>query len=335
MGKLCLPNGWSWWTARVSVFGERLLKRQTFEHKSNCGAASQGEALETDNFSKTDVAYCEPRSILIASSHNAYKKALVDILLRAGHHVSIMDDASMILDALDLGEPDLMIVDVNILEMSGSDVIKLFRFMSLGLRYIPIIAVGSDASEEDCKDAGIDACVNLSAGERDLLNVIDRLIARVGKNLQRVSNHQAAQYWAMNQPGCTAAPIDTDGLEDLAMLGGLQLVDDLVGTFIEEVPIILRGLREAVLVSNCETFHEQMHLLRSHAANIGAGGLYQMCSEWDQTTPENITPPSEAIISNLSREFDRASVALQKLLREQRFELKLTANMRIAQNVTV
>lgn len=335
MGKLCSPNGGSWWTARLCAFGGKLRRRQTSEHKASGRVAAQGETLETHNFNKADVAFCEPRSILIASSNNAYKTALVDILLRAGHHVSIMDDARMILDASDLGEPHLMIVDINIPEMSGSNVIKLYRFMSLGLRYIPIIAVGSDPSEEHCKDAGFDACINLSAGEHDLLNVIDRLIARVGKNSQQVSNYQAAQYRAVDQPGCVAAPIDTDGIAELVMLGGLQLVDDLVAAFIEEVPIILCGLREAVLVSDCETFHEQMHLLRSHAATIGAGGLYKMCLEWDQTTPENIMPRSEAIISNLGREFDRASVALQKMYRERRFELNLTANMRIAQNMTV
>jgi two-component system sensor histidine kinase RpfC len=323
MGRLCLPNGGNWWTARLCAFGEKLRRRQTFDHRGNGRAAAQGETLETDNFNKADTAFLAPRSILIASSNNTFKTALVDILLRAGHHVSIIDDARMILDASDLGETDLMIVDVNISEMSGSDVIKLYRFMSLGLRYIPIIAVGSDAPEEHCKEAGIDACINLSAGEHDLLNVIDKLIARAGKNSQRVSNHQSAQYRAMDQLGC-AAPIDAGSLENLAMLGGLQLVDDLVAAFIEEVPIILCSLRDAVLLSDCETFHEQMHLLRSHAANIGAGALYQMCSEWGQTTPENITPPSEAIISNLGCEFDRASVALQKMLREQRFELHLT-----------
>jgi two-component system, sensor histidine kinase RpfC len=321
MGNIRFRNDGTSWRARLCAFGEKLHRRPPFQYKRRVSA--QSETLEP--------ASCGPYSILIAGCSN--KTTLLDILLRARHRVSILEDARMILDAADLSDFDLIIMDVNIPEMSGIEVIKLYRFMSLGLRYIPIIAVGPNASEEHCKDAGIDACIGLSAGERNLLDIVDRLIASVDKNSRRVSHYETAQYQAMTRPGCAAAPIDMDGLKSLIMLGGLQFVDDLISAFLDEAPIILCVLRQAILASDSETFHEQMHLLRSHAANIGAGGLYQMCSEWDEATPENIRPSSDAIFSNLRCEFDRVSVALQKMLREQR--LNLTAHMRIAQNVTV
>ena len=224
----------------------------------------------------------------------------------------------MILDASDLSKFQLIIMDVNIPEMSGFEVIKLYRFMSLGLRYVPIIGLVADASEETarrCTNAGIDAFIDMSTREYDLLCLIDKLIAFIGKKtLQKVLSTKSAPYPAMMQLGWAAAPIDMDVLKDLEMIGGCQFADDVVTAFLEEAPKVLCILGKAISVGDGEMFHNQMHILRSYAANIGAGALYQLCSDWNRTMPENITPSRKASIGDLRHEFERARIALQKVL---------------------
>ena len=58
-------------------------------------------------------------------------------------------------------------------------------------------------------------------------------------------------------------------------------------------------------------FREQLHALRSAAANIGARGIYEMCLSWRHIAPEDFAIRGETHLKKLTEEFERVRMGLR------------------------
>jgi two-component system sensor histidine kinase RpfC len=108
-----------------------------------------------------------------------------------------------------------------------------------------------------------------------------------------------------------AAAVDTQTLDALEQLGGKQFVDELASQFIQDGGEILDVLAEAAVSGDLKAFREQLHALRSAAANIGARGIYEMCLGWRHIAPEDFAIRGEGHLKKLNEEFERVRMALR------------------------
>jgi two-component system sensor histidine kinase RpfC len=74
---------------------------------------------------------------------------------------------------------------------------------------------------------------------------------------------------------------------------------------------MLRQLGEITASGDYKAFREQLHALRSAAANIGARGIYEMCLAWRNIAPEDLADQGEMYLKGLREEFKRVCVALR------------------------
>ncbi len=287
-------------------------------------AGGGGETDRTDDkHAGAIVAASHPRSILVAEDNRTNQMVVAKILERAGHHATIVDDGEAALDALNARDFDLVLMDVNMPVMNGIEATKLYRFSALGRPRVPIVALTADATEgakQRCEEAGMDACVTKPIEPHRLLAIIDSLLRNAADAPQTaLPAGETAAHTAerRSKSAATAAAVDVDALNKLESLGGKEFLDDLATQFLDDAADILHDLAKIMAAGDVHGFREQVHALRSAAANIGARGIYEMCLAWRQITPEDLANLGESHLKELREEFERVCVELQARLSEQ------------------
>lgn len=259
----------------------------------------------------------QPLSILVAEDKRTNQIVISKILDRAGHRVTIVDNGEAALDILEMQEFDLVLMDVNMPVMNGIEATKLYRFASLDRPRVPIIALTADATEEvarRCEEAGMDACITKPIEPNRLLEIIDALVRGSGKPPAAAEATADVASHPTGKPRLRAAtvpPVDVLTLDALEELGGKDFVDELAAQFIADAADTLNSLAEAAASGDLKAFREQLHALRSAAANVGARGIYEMCLGWRHIAPDDFAVRGEMHLQRLHEEFQRVRAALR------------------------
>jgi two-component system sensor histidine kinase RpfC len=205
-------------------------------------------------------------------------------------------------------------MDVNMPVMNGIEATKLYRFTSLGRPHVPIVALTADATDEvkrRCREAGMDACATKPIEPHRLLEIISTLVADAAEAPRVAPQITEAPAHASPPRIVREAAIDLDTIDALESLGGKDFVDELAAQFLDDAADILRQLSDITAAGDTLAFREQLHALRSAAANIGARGIYEMCLAWRQVAPEDLASQGEIYLNGLREEFERVCVALR------------------------
>ncbi len=262
--------------------------------------------------------------ILIAEDHNANRKILRRILEMAGHQVAVVNDGEAALEILDRDRFDLVLMDINMPEMSGYEVTKLYRMEHLGEGRMPIIALTADATtetERQCREAGMDAVLTKPVEATQLLSAIDETYARVAGPASSspaspvvtpISAHP--RYFAD-----TGAVVDEATIDALRMLGaGSDFLRDVIETFCTDGRRLLEHLQSAITEGDLRSFKELVHSLRSGAANVGAARLCQALTALREVTVKDLRQNGPAYIEKLQGEFAKLEATLSRMARESR-----------------
>ena len=256
-------------------------------------------------------------SILVAEDKRTNQIVIAKILDRAGHRVTLVDNGEAALDMLEMQEFDLVLMDVNMPVMNGIEAAKLYRFAALGRPHVPVVALTADATEEvarRCEEAGMDACITKPIEPNRLLEIIATLVPEQNNDAQLVPSSADVADYPGARPRLRAAPtsaVDVQTLDALEELGGKDFVDELASQFIKDGNEVLDALAEAAASGDLKAFREQLHALRSAAANVGARGIYEMCLGWRHIAPEDFAIRGETHLKKLNEEFDRVRMALR------------------------
>jgi len=251
-------------------------------------------------------------SILVASGKMTSQSIATEILERAGHSVMTFGDGDCALDALEVNKFDLVLMDVDLPVANGIELTKLYRFISLDQRYVPIVAVMGAATEEEkrhCRDAGMDACITAPIERHQLLEIITTLVHDESRNQRSDPNAGGSAGHCTGE----AAAIDLRTLSALESLGGREFADQLAAQFLDDASKILHDLTEEMTSGEVTAF-SKLYILRNASANIGARGIYNMCSAWSQVPPETVAVLSESQLERLRGECGRVCTALRERL---------------------
>ena len=231
-------------------------------------------------------------NILVAEDNPVNQQVIEGILGKAGHNIRLADNGDVVLDLMSENPDDfdMLILDMNMPEISGLEVVKAVRFMDTSAS-LPIIMLTADATPE-ARESSISAGVN-----RFLTKPIDALglleaIASLSKNIQKPQPvaKPAAQGSSsqMRSNFSESAWYDNVVLHELDILGNdPDFVKTLLSNFERE------GSRH---ISNIKTaqgddyldYRESLHALKGSATELGAGKLVEACLEAEALKPYDI-----------------------------------------------
>ncbi|HXV25816.1 MAG TPA: ATP-binding protein [Alphaproteobacteria bacterium] len=258
--------------------------------------------------------------ILVAEDNRTNRKVVSKILERAGHHVELAEDGEQALQAMDVGRFDLVLMDLNMPNMSGLEVAKFYRFTHLGEPHLPIIALTADATEESrrlCSEAGMDAHITKPIDASKLLDLINSVIPpdrRIATADPLVSGSPVP---ISAHPNFQPSAIDNAVIEDLLVLGqGSSFFANLISDFMLDADALLSEMEAAVGEGNLSRIRDATHALRSCSGNIGATGLRELCSRSRTLTRETLPTEGRAMVAALREEYARVRRVLNQRVQE-------------------
>jgi two-component system sensor histidine kinase RpfC len=136
----------------------------------------------------------EAHKILLAEDNGVNRMVLDKILTRAGHKTTLVADGEAALKAMLNETFDLILLDVNMPEISGVEAARLYRFARPSGVRAPIVALTADASpecREQCADAGMVACLTKPIKPDVLLAAVADAVRQAEKPRQQAPTGQA------------------------------------------------------------------------------------------------------------------------------------------------
>jgi HPt (histidine-containing phosphotransfer) domain-containing protein len=81
--------------------------------------------------------------------------------------------------------------------------------------------------------------------------------------------------------------IDPTTFDNLKETLGADFIVELIDAFLEDAPVQVRQLKEALAAQDADAFRRAAHTLKSNARTFGAGGLADLSQELETMGREN------------------------------------------------
>ena len=104
--------------------------------------------------------------------------------------------------------------------------------------------------------------------------------------------------------------LDMATFAELQRNAGAEFVAELAGTFFEEAPHMLEGMRRAQLEGDAEAFRRAAHSLKSNGHTFGALRLANLARDLEL----GVLPADRSPIDALQAEYDAACRALREIV---------------------
>jgi two-component system sensor histidine kinase RpfC len=271
------------------------------------------------------IAAAKPLKILVAEDNPGNAKVLKGVLEGAGHEVEITTDGEAALSALERTRFDFALLDINMPEVNGYEVTKLYRVGHIGEWRLPIVALTADATSETerlCREAGMDAVLVKPVEAAQLLSTLDEIHVRlmrperlaVGASPIVVTPITAHPRFIPD----SGATVDESTFESLRNLGGSDFVFEVVDTFRKDGARIVEQLKGAAEKADIREFRDLMHSLRSGAANVGGVKLCQTLTSLRDVSTKDLRANGASHVEKIESEMIRLDAILGELLQSQR-----------------
>ncbi|CAO3413824.1 ATP-binding protein [Azospirillum doebereinerae] len=252
--------------------------------------------------------------ILLAEDVPMNQIVTSSILCKAGHMVEVAEDGEAAVEAVRLGQFDLILMDMQMPRMDGLQATAAIRRMEDGRRAIPIVALTANALADQlqrCLDAGMNDHVTKPIERDTLLATVDRWL---GMAPQVQATLLAGAHPAEARP----APVrpDKDVVLDPAALAALAdtlgeeaLPRFVAGTLSELHQRIGRVLEPA----NPKDAGFDAHAMVSLAGNLGLVELSRLARKLQRACEQDRTEAA-ALTQEMQAALARASHALREAL---------------------
>jgi two-component system sensor histidine kinase RpfC len=271
------------------------------------------------------IAAAKPLKILVAEDNPGNAKVLKGVLEGAGHEVEITIDGEAALSALERTRFDIALLDINMPEVNGYEVAKLYRVGHIGEWRMPIVALTADATSETerlCREAGMDAVLIKPVEAAHLLSTLDEVHGR----LMRPERIAVGAPMVVVTPIAShprfmpdsGAMVDESTFEALKNLGGSDFVFEVVDTFRKDGARIVEQLKGAAEKADIREFRDLMHSLRSGAANVGGVKLCQTLTSLRDVSTKDLRANGAGYVEKIEGEMTRLDAILGQLIETQR-----------------
>ena len=248
----------------------------------------------------------QPARILVAEDNATNLAILRQLLERAGHTVVTATDGEEALDLYESESLDLAILDFNMPERNGLEVVSAIRMMEPQAVHLPVIILSAAVTveaRERAKRAGADEFVGKPFDAAALLLSIDRLVRRISRTGKTVGTPPAKVA-----PSATLEQIpllDTNRLADVERIASTpDFLSQLLRGFRDDVELLLRKLDAAIASGQSSVIGDVLHSIKGASVGIGATQLAARCAALEEPFESGHYTQVYAAIPSLRQCFD-------------------------------
>ena len=248
--------------------------------------------------------------VLVAEDNATNQVIISKLLEHAGHTVILASDGEEALDVYEQDKPDIAILDYNMPERTGVEVIKAIRMMEPTGERLPAIVLSASVTpeaRERAKSAGADEFMGKPFEAASLLQTIDRLARRKSRTIQPAGRSRPAEPVVQLE----MALVDSRRMAEVESIArDPGFLAELLRGFRVDVEAIFSRLDAPVAAGQWGTVHDLMHTLKGAAVGIGAQQLAGRCMELDAAVSAGQTGLLAEKITEMRQCFDATLVQL-------------------------
>ncbi|MFO1323831.1 MAG: ATP-binding protein [Burkholderiales bacterium] len=278
--------------------------------------------------------------ILLADDNKSNQLLLARILGDVGHDVQCASRGDEAFDMMAAGGLDLAILDLNMPDMSGPDVIKMYRAGETGTGgKLPIIVLSADATpaaQQESLEAGANDYLTKPVTADNLLSAIERIMVGARARKRAVSIDGAVARAARNEPHVAPAPVllreagrhqaggpvlvDIERIEALRRIANNDsgFLDQYVAAAFADLESAIKELLGAVAGSDIRAARDALHKIDGTSASIGAVALAQSAKNMRQYLSASPDSDVAAAVAEVTTTCALTKSAVASLVRETR-----------------
>jgi CheY-like chemotaxis protein len=240
-----------------------------------------------------------PLRILLAEDNVVNQKVALRMLERMGYRAEVANNGKEAIEALQRQPYDVVLMDVQMPEMSGLEAAQQIcqRWQDQRPRIIAMTAGAMEGDRDRCLEAGMDDYISKPVKVEVLQQA---LLACRASNFEEELEGEAE--------------IDENMLEKLRDSlqedGEPDVVQELIRLFVQHTPRMLKSMREAIAQQQGETVLKTSHALRGSSSNLGLIGMAKLCGQLEEKVQIQYYKEATEILNQIEQEFAR----VQKLL---------------------
>ena len=242
--------------------------------------------------------------VLVAQDNAVNQKVATRMLESMDYRADVVANGLEAVEAVSRVPYAVVLMDVQMPEMDGhAATAEIRRREQQTNTHVPIIAITADAMEGDREkalDAGMDDYLAKPGRRDDLQKILARWIPQA-----KPDNGQAG-----SPTPDVDAPLDREVLDGLRKLGDENLLSELVGLFLEDVPGRLTALRGAVGSGDANAVERNAHALKGSCGNMGAMRMSAIASELQDAGVSGDLSSAPALLERLEEEYGRVRQTL-------------------------
>ncbi len=287
-----------------------------------------------DNIVKlsTHHKFSKKTRVLIADDNVINRMILIEVLQKNGCVVKAVNDGAEALDALEMHQFDMMILDYNMPEHTGLEVFKIYHTLA-GAKPVRSVILTADATaktRDECLDAGvysvftkpivtkqINQLIKTYQQERDNADALEKSDLVESDIATADIKQMNAKVRLVDASVATYVEplIDQQRMAHLIKLGnGESFLIKLITEFIEATDSAVTALSEECAELNFEKIHELAHSLAGESANVGLMPLSKHCRTLMNLTILDTQSIREKL-SNVERTYIQTRAQLQAMLK--------------------
>jgi two-component system sensor histidine kinase RpfC len=254
-------------------------------------------------------------NILVAEDNQVNQQVINGILRNAGHNVRVADTGEKALDILsgELEQIDMLILDMNMPEVSGVEVVKSLRFMDTSAQ-LPVIMLTADATPEAREKslaAGANRFLTKPIDARGLLECIASLSKNIRKTKKTSKPDSRKSRTQLRSNYSESEWYDNIVLHELDVLGDdPEFIKSLLKNFEKEGAQRVLDIKKAMYDDYLE-YRESLHALKGSATELGANRLVEVCLQGEALKPYDMgSEKIEQMSMRIAEVFDNTVAAL-------------------------
>jgi len=254
--------------------------------------------------------------ILVAEDIEVNRYVLREVLERAGYNVITAHDGKQALDCLEEEEFDLAIVDMQMPEMTGIDVVNLTKLGDGINNSMPFIVLTANATLDaklECDAANVEAYLTKPIDMPLLLDTIEDLLPDVNEvvNMEDVVNSSA-------QSSSDGEILNVAVFNQLSALGNSpNFVGKLIEHFQFDTDNLINSMHFSLRGERYQKMIDEAHGIKGAAGNIGATKLAETAKLINRSTPEQLEKDGPQLLRELKKDFTEA-VKVMRAFQQQR-----------------
>ena len=258
-----------------------------------------------------------PYQVLVAEDNPVNRTVIQKLLERAGHSCHLVDNGDEALDAMELQEFDVVILDMNMPVMNGIDATRAMRALAAPGRHMPIIMLSADVTGEtkrEATDAGVDQFLPKPIQIDVLLTHLNQLVARYGRRPVFAAERVALEpIPTVRVTPEDSAVLNYATLAELESIGrDSRFVDDLINGFVVDTQQLMQRCEQALLTHRHEEFRDLLHAIKGSAMSIGAISLRSTCEHLEQCPTAELQRSERSTHDSLQNAFAQICAALDR-----------------------